>query len=516
MLIKSFKLFEYSKQELFVELTENEYTSWYRNGSDDRESINSDELKIISDIFDNHNLNYILDSNNFMFLVTIANGGRRRLFALKDEDEYYYVVTNIDGVAWYKCDTINGFKQCIEHLASLISPMFYFQPIKEIKESANSSLYRKVYDKGVNVGDYDFDKKMHSLNNEDTNMIYNLFSGTKIKKQIGRDIYNFTTKTEYSDNNAHRIVINKDNDEYYYVTHISMSIFDIYECDTLEGLKQCLTDVFIDKYIKESIEYKSIELYHEISESEYQNFIDDYSTGDFNACGLVESIFESNNIEYRRNNICTYDLFNDIENAEDNEDRQTQIIIDENSDEYYCVDVYDFTLSDKERFYKYDSKEGLKQCIEYIIGKTKINEAKFNKRGKTTQDHKRDIEDVLLEYVDDDLFSVVVRPIIPYTASSKRIKDLSESTRSFEVVLGCNREQIIKHKLYKIDLVYNYDEGRYDRAEVGVTKLINAHLEKYYDLVKARLEKYNYFVFDSKHRPTHFSVIYRRNKYKSS
>ena len=205
---------------------------------------------------------------------------------------------------------------------------------------------------------------------------------------------------------------------------------------------------------------------------------------------------------------------------------RSNIIIYNIGDEYYYIGspIGNDNLISLTKWYKCDTIEGVKQCVEYLLDKLsneykskyKVNEAKFNKRGKTTQDHKRDIEDILLEYVDDDLFSVMIRPIIPHTTSSKRIKDLNESTRSFEVVLGCNQEQIVKHKLFKMESVYNYEQDRYVQSPVGVTRLINAHLEKYYDLVKARLEKYNYFVFDSKHRPTHFSVIYRRNKYKSS
>jgi hypothetical protein len=503
MIIKSFTLFESdSNSKLFIELPERE------SNYSGKELITakSSDIEIIIDILDKYNLTYTLDSSSFIFLISI-NGSRRKLFVLKDEDEYYYVVTNIDGNAWYKCDTIEGLKQCVEYLTKQVSRNNY--PLSESKEI--ELLFKEVTSNSVrHINNMRIDDLR--LSEKDDDIIESIFrkKGFPFKREMG--VNHFLVKNK-------SIIIYNIGDEYYYIgTTIGrdslISLTKWYKCDTIEGVKQCVNYLLSEL----SNEYKNpfrineniVDLYHEISEIDYQNFIDDYSTGDFNESELVESIFNDNSIKYRRNNICIYDLY-----IKNNKNRQTQIIIDENNDEYYYVDVYDFTLSDKERFYKCDGKEGLRQCIEYIIGKTKINEAKFNKRGKTTQDHQRDIEDILLEFSDDDLFSVTVYPIISFSSSAKKRKETQDKTRSFEIRLSCNQEQIVKYNLFRMESVYSYENGGYERRPVPVTRLVKEHLEKYYDLVKARLEKYNYFTF-SANRPTSLNVIYRQSKFKSS
>lgn len=146
------------------------------------------------------------------------------------------------------------------------------------------------------------------------------------------------------------------------------------------------------------------------------------------------------------------------------------------------------------------------------ILKFEIFEAKYNKN-KTTQDYIQEIEDILLEYRDDDLFDFTINPV--KTEGSKN------APRSYQINFKATVDMARKHNF--LNKIRTYNPENFEvvwRDEVDYKKFKD-FLAGLMPEIKSRLAKFNYHVYDSMPYTLFgyggsIKVIYRQKKQKSN
>lgn len=120
---------------------------------------------------------------------------------------------------------------------------------------------------------------------------------------------------------------------------------------------------------------------------------------------------------------------------------------------------------------------------------------------KNSKTHEEEIEDILLEYLDSRIFKLRINAVHG-----------GKNNRSFMATLSVDHEVAEKFNLLKS--VKDHFGGDYYVIDDNKARV---HLLKYYESVKNRLERFNYFTYKESYYDLvnrSFCVIYRRNKFK--
>ena len=268
MIIKSFKIFESKKVELYTDIGSELYYDIF----DTLHNIDDNNKKNIIDLIKS-NLGYGIEveykDEAFILNNLIGNYGNRYdnvIVVNKDQDEYYYIATNLVRTThsphYYKCDEIIGVEKCIRLIIDNVNKIetIAHRDIQNryISDGLNESNREQVLFDRITNSDFHHDKEIKNcINSEDVNYIKNIFSRYGISIYATPEEYFGNTIYQFSDSDIQKkfgiktvVCFKKDPDEYYYILlNRKNGGMMFYKCDGRDGLKQCIEYALIDRSI---------------------------------------------------------------------------------------------------------------------------------------------------------------------------------------------------------------------------------------------------------------------------